>query len=104
MHNNAPIHTAKKVTDWLTDHGVVVIEWLLYSPELNRKRLKDLCKKSYPDIMASGDASEEARTAMGHALVDCWQKVPDSLFKLLIESMPDRITACIEAEGWHTKY
>lgn len=56
-------------------------------------------QQHYPHIMAGGDASEEALTAMEHALVDCWQKVPDSLFRSLIESMPDRVAACIEAGG-----
>lgn len=48
--------------------------------------------------MAGRDTLEEACTAMQHALVDCWQKVPDSLFDLLVESMPDHIAARIEAE------
>lgn len=35
MHNNTPIYTAKRVTDWFTEHCVVAIEWSLYSVDLN---------------------------------------------------------------------
>ena len=35
MQDNAPIHTAKKVTKWLEDNGIPVIDWPPYSPDLN---------------------------------------------------------------------
>ena len=35
MQDNAPIHTAKKVSKWFEDHGIPVLDWAPYSPDLN---------------------------------------------------------------------
>ena len=35
MQDNAPIHGAIEVKEWHEDHGVWVIEWPPYSPDLN---------------------------------------------------------------------
>src|SRR5437763_1055272 len=35
MQDNAPIHTAGKVKRWLKESGIEVIDWPLYSPDLN---------------------------------------------------------------------
>jgi transposase len=35
MQDNAPIHTAKKVTKWFEDRGIPVLNWAPYSPDLN---------------------------------------------------------------------
>jgi hypothetical protein len=35
MHDNAPIHSAKKVTKWLQDNAIPSMEWPPYSPDLN---------------------------------------------------------------------
>ena len=35
MQDNAPIHKAKKILDWLELHGVETTEWPPFSPDLN---------------------------------------------------------------------
>ena len=35
MHDNAPIHTAHLIREWLEEHNVDVMDWPLYSPDLN---------------------------------------------------------------------
>ena len=35
MHDNAKIHTAHKIRDWLAKAEIVIIEWSSYSPDLN---------------------------------------------------------------------
>ena len=58
----------------------------------------------FPDLWKSSGKSEEDRTAMEEALKEAWATIPVSFFEELIESMPRRIQACIDANGWHTKY
>jgi len=58
----------------------------------------------FPDIMNVKGETEQDRTNVEEALSKAWDALPDSLFESLIESMPRRIEACIEANGWHTKY
>jgi transposase len=35
MHNNALIHTAHLIREWLQEHRLDVIDWPPYSPDLN---------------------------------------------------------------------
>jgi transposase len=109
MQDNASIHTAQKVTEWFANHGIRVTDWPPYSPDLNPiehawKRLKDTTSKMFPELWASDCESEEARTAMEQALKEAWATIPALFFEQLVESMERRVQACIDAEGWHTKY
>ena len=47
---------------------------------------------------------DEACTELEEALQSAWNALPDLLFEGLVESMPRRIQALLEAKGWHTKY
>ena len=35
MQDNAPIHTAEIIKNWLRDNGIQVLDWPPYSPDLN---------------------------------------------------------------------
>ena len=58
----------------------------------------------FPEIMNCSGESEEDRANLEEALKVAWEALPKSFFESLIESMPQRIEACIAANGWHTKY
>ena len=47
---------------------------------------------------------EEAIQALGNALIDTWNALPDQLFEQVADSMPYRVAAVVKAKGWHTKY
>jgi transposase len=109
MQDNAPIHTAKKVTKWFEEMGIRVTDWPPYSPDLNPiehtwKRLKDTASKMFPELWKSNGQSEDDRTALEDALKEAWGTIPVSFFEELVESMERRVAACIAADGWHTKY
>lgn len=109
MQDNAPIHTADKVKDWFYLNGVRVTDWPPYSPDLNPiehawKALKEQVAKMYPDLWNAPGESEEDILAMEEALQAAWEALPNTLFEALVGSIPDRIQACIDANGWHTKY
>ena len=109
MHDNASIYTANKVQEWFANHGIDVTDWPSYSPNLNSiehawKKLKELMATMYPELMKSTSYTEETRTELGEALKVCWNAVPTTFFESLLESMPRRVKACLDAKGWHTKY
>ena len=56
MQDNAPIHNAKKVRLWFEFHGVEMMEWPPYSPDLNPieqlwYRLKELLYFRHPELV-----------------------------------------------------
>ncbi|KAF1923517.1 uncharacterized protein M421DRAFT_75038, partial [Didymella exigua CBS 183.55] len=48
--------------------------------------------------------AEEEWDSFYSALKECWQRIPASLIRRLILSMPRRLAACRRARGWQTKY
>jgi hypothetical protein len=52
---------------------------------------------------ATGE-SEDDLYNLEEVLKATWDALPNSFFESLVESMPRRIQACIEANGWYTKY
>jgi hypothetical protein len=58
----------------------------------------------FPELWNRGGESEEDLQALKRALCTTWDALPNSLFESLVESMPTRIKAYVEADGWHTKY
>jgi hypothetical protein len=65
--------------------------------------LKNKVIELHPELSALGKG-EEAIQALQRALIEAWEALPDSLFMACLESMPRRVQAVIEADGWHTKY
>ena len=47
---------------------------------------------------------DNIREALGKALQEAWDSLDKSLFDSLIKSMLKRVKACIDANGWHTRY
>ena len=108
MQDNAPIHTAKAVSDWFTEQGILVTDWPPYSPDLNPIEhvwwaLKVKVLQLHPELVHCGK-SESDRKRLEQAIIEAWDALPQELFDRLISSMPNRVAAVIKAKGWHTKY
>jgi transposase len=109
IQDNALIHIVTKVKEWFKDNGVYTTDWPPFSPDLNPieyvwKALKERVNIMYPELWNSTGESGAELDALEEALCKAWEALPDSLFESLISSMGRRIKACIEADGWHTKY
>ena len=54
MYDNAPIHTARIIENWLLEQGIEIMDWPPYSPDLNPienlwKLLKDQIIPFHPE-------------------------------------------------------
>lgn len=108
MQDNAPIHTARIIQEWLEEEGIEVMGWPPYSPDLNPienlwKRLKDEIMKRHPELATMGNG-EEAMAHLIRCAKEAWEFLKDELLNKLALGMQKRVTAIKEANGWYTKY
>ena len=92
----------------MLENGVKVLKLPPYSPDLNPIEhlwflLKEMVYKVNPDIeKVTGD--KEIRKALGTALKEAWELIPEKRFKVLWMKYHKRIDAVCKAKGWWTKY
>ena len=108
MHNNASVHTARIVKAVLTRLSVYVIIWPPYSPDLNPiENLWALMKaeiyREHPELEHAPD-TEETLERLIDAAKQAWHAIDQAVLDRLASTMPNRVAAVLEAEGWYTKY
>ena len=100
QQDGAPCHTAKKCMQWFRTHNVSVLKWPGNSPDLNPienlwARLKRLVGKKHPSN----------KQELISAIISSWFHVIDSKdLAALVDSMPARCQAVIDAKGFPTRY
>ena len=104
MQDNAPGHAVKETKALLEQLAIVVVNWPPYSPDLNPietlwKHIKEYLQARY------GDCKFKSYDEQKERIQEAWNKiVTPGLLQELIESMPDRMQAVIDAKGKFTKY
>jgi hypothetical protein len=97
--DNDPKHTSKLATNWLKDNWVETLEWPAQSPDLNIiEHLWEFVDRNIPQKQRK--SMENFRSA----ILQNWKNVPQSLIDSLIQSIPKRLQAVIDANGLNTKY
>ncbi len=92
MHDNAPIHSADMVQEWLDESSYTVMEWPPYSPDLNPIEhcwgpLKENVYRLAPNLIHLSTAKPEQR--LMDVLPTAWSLIPRAHYDKLIKSMPD---------------
>ena len=108
MQDNAPVHTARIVKQVLEDLHIQVMVWPPYSPDLNPIEnlwalMKQEIYKRHPELEHAPD-TEETLHQLIKAAKEAWQAIDDRVRVKLSATMPHRVKAVIEANGWYTKY
>jgi hypothetical protein len=100
QHDRSSVHMARIVQDWLNTQQIQMLEWPAQSPDLNPiENAWAVLKRSmnYSTIVSTDDLEA--------AILETWNKLKtSSLAKTLVESMPERLTHCIENGGDWTRY
>ncbi len=90
----APAHTAKAASTWFKDHGIPVLNWPANSPDLNPiKNLWGIVKRKMR--YARPNNAEELKVTIRAT----WALITPEQCHRLIDSMPRRIAAVIQAIG-----
>ncbi len=95
----APAHSAKATSTWFKDHGIPVLNWPANSPDLNPiENLWGIVKRKMQ--YARPNNAEELKATIRAT----WALITPEQCHRLIDSMPRRIAAVIQAKGAPTKY
>lgn len=106
MQDGAPGHSASYTQDELHDRGIWPIFWPAFSPDLNPieavwNKMKDYIEVQYPDL---DDGKQYTYDRLRVIVQEAWDRISEEYLQWLIDSMPERCQAVIDAKGGHTKY
>ena len=113
QQDNARSHTAKKTKHWLADagrqHGFKVMEWPPNSPDMNLieslwAHLKLALHQRYPDTLTLEGSPNAIKTILKDRVMKIWWDIGEEVLNRLIDSMPGRVHALLNAKGWYTDY
>jgi transposase len=101
QQDNDPKHTSRLAREWFNEHQVRLLDWPAQSPDLNPiEHLWDHLKRRlsrYEQVPTSMDE-------LWQRVQTEWTNIPVEECVKLIESMPRRVAAVLEAKGGYTKY
>ncbi|GFW90177.1 uncharacterized protein TNCV_1789981 [Trichonephila clavipes] len=95
QQDNARLHTARVTQDFLRHFQTLL--WPAHSPDLFPvEHVWDQIKRQMPSCHSVYDLESSVQ--------DFWAHLPQDNIRCLINSMPDRVAACIAAGGGPTRY
>ena len=101
QEDNATPHTARVATAVHDSAGIKVLTWPPQSPDLNPiEHIWYEMKKS----IHQQNFKPTSLSDLEQYVKEAWKSIPPEYYKKLIDTMPNRIKACIEASGYITKY
>lgn len=108
QQDNAGIHRAKTIEEWLMARGISWVEWPAHSPDLNPiehcwAALKRRLYKMFPEL-SELKRNELDISRFKEYLRAAWEAIPQDLIDRLIRRMPRRLRVVKKARGWYTKY
>lgn len=100
QQDNARPHTSRSTRKFFEDQGLELLdEWPANSPDLNPiENLWGWMKRMLEPVKRTSVEDWKSK------LEELWDSVSSELIEKLVVSMPQRIEACIAANGGHTKY
>ena len=101
QQDNARPHTARITMAFLGEHGVNVLPWPSYSPDMSPiEHLWDQLGRRIRNL--------NPRSLTRHQLIAAlhaeWANIPQDSIRRLIRSMRRRCRACVAQHGGHTPY
>ena len=97
--DNDPKHTSKYTNAWIRQKDIETLEWPAQSPDLNIiEHLWEFVDRNIPSN------KRKSMVIFKNAIFENWKNIPQQLIDNLVESVPKRLQAVIDANGMNTKY
>lgn len=99
QQDNDPKHTSKLIKEWFLEKNIALVEWPSQSPDLNPiEHLWEILDRQIrvKKIKNKIELMETIRSE--------WNKIPLDTLQKLVDSMPKRCQAVLDANGYATKY
>jgi transposase len=101
MEDGAMIHRSNAPKQWRELYMLEKLNWPAQSPDLNP--IENLWKQM-KDAVQMRPVSVRSPPDMGVALAEIWEAIPVTAYISLIDSMPERLQAVIDAMGGSTRW
>ncbi|GFT89927.1 transposable element Tcb2 transposase [Trichonephila clavipes] len=101
MDDNCSSHRANLVEGFLFEEGIVRMEWLACSPDMNP--IEDVWN-ALGRRVAGRQPPPQTLQELERALLEEWDRIPQLVINSLIESMPQRCSTLLAVHGNHTPY
>lgn len=101
QQDNAPIHSARLVKEWIRCQNVDILEWPPYSPDLNI--IENVWGLLSRKVYESGRQYEN-KEALIEGIKKSWAEISLPLIENLYNSLPNRIFEVISNKGGYTHY
>lgn len=100
-HDGAPCHRAQKITKFLAEKKVDILDWPGNSPDMNP--IENVWEFLKSEVRMKAPTTKQE---LINILNDTWKHNPEIKIKIqsCISSMPRRVEAVLAAKGGHTKY
>ena len=87
---------------FLEDYSIILYDHPPYSPNLNPIEhiwvyLKCTLHRMYPDVVNLRGSLETIQWRLAEILPQVWEEIPEGCFEAMLNSMPDRVQAIINA-------
>ena len=101
QQDNASAHKAKVCLKWLEDHGIEVMEWPPYSPNLNPiENLWDEPKRQ----LGTYETPPAGTLDLWERVQTEWDKIEPEYCRKLVDSMSKRMETILKNSGFPIKY
>jgi len=99
QQDNDPKHTANSTKRLFTELSIPKEDWPSQSPDLNP--IEHVW--AYLDRMCQ-DRTCNTKEQLFETLQEAWERIPVDILTSLVDSMPTRLNAVIDAKGYATDY
>ena len=101
MDDNATLHRARIVNEYLQQETIERMDWPAKSPDLNPiEHAWDILQRRISNRQNQPNSLQE----LADALVDEWSRISQVEFQTLIRIFQNRCRKVIRARGGHTRY